>query len=254
MATEKKTFTGANNATATTATTGYSSFFVTAPETITHTTSWLPLGATSSVRVAASTASTATYASFTVTSTSTLALRQPFMVEVMPTTGTPAIAEFIASGTTRNLELELLPTGALRLKDAGFVTVWESAAGVIAANVPTILSIFYTGNATTGTIQVRVYNLADGTVRADSGLLTAQNTRGATTIIRSLAGKTRTATTAGTYLWGEPVWDTAATGLIPLDTVHRPFLMPSADLLSLVPMKALISLDGTTLQRYDGPL
>lgn len=254
MATEKKAFTGTNGATATTATTGYSSFFVTAPETITHTTSWLPLGATSSVRVVASTASTATYASFTITSTSTLALRQPFMVEVMPTTGTPAIAEFIASGTTRNLELELLPTGALRLKDANFVTIWDSATGVIAANVPTIIGIYYTGNATTGTIQVRVYNLADGTIRADSGLLTAQNTRGATTIIRSLAGKTRTGTSAGTYLWGEPVWDTAATGLIPLDTVHRPILMPSTDLQSLVPMKALISLDGTTLQRYDGPL
>lgn len=193
--------------------------------------------------------------------TDVLAYDQPNMPVTIPASE-QAILSFHASTDARQFSLVAMSDGSVMIRDGANVNAYRSAAGVLSAGAPIVPSIFFTRHASAGTFRVAIFNedgitlrTGAGGVPADSGMKTGQNT-GSLPIARvrsSQAKSGSTSTVVARYRFGRPRWDPAATNLLPAFSDHRPILM-SLDGATLTPMKALISLDGTTLQRYDGPL
>lgn len=249
---------GENGAAATVATTGYGMLSITGGSA-TWTTAWRSR-TRPTLDMNGSAAAGYVNGSVDIAATDVLGHDQPVMPITLPASEQSVF--FAGNGETRLLSVGVLSTGALIGRPVGGGN-WSSPAGAFIANSPCILSVFMTRDSAAGSFRVVVYEedgvtvrLGAGGVPVDSGLLTARNTGAApiTRIKSSMVKSAASSTVVARARFGRPRWDTAATGLLPAFRGHRPILMPSADGLTLIPMKALISLDGTTLQRYDGPL
>lgn len=229
MAIQKLSFTGENGVAASLANTGYDQLVVTdASGSMQFDSSWMPRGRIS-CRSTGSTSAGYVMGRKDITATDTLAFDQPVRPLALPTATTGEEALFYFGNLeSRRVSVNVLANGALRIRDGANVNAWTSAAGVLAVGVGVIVSVYIVRHASAGSVRVIVYNESDLSVRADSTLLTGRNT-GADSINRtrsSMAKGSSSSTIAATYQFGEPRWDTAATGPMPAAIpVWQPYRM-----------------------------
>lgn len=233
MATTQLTpWSGADGAAASAANTGFASVVKTdTAATMLFESSWKPR-AVNSLEMRGTT--TAGYALGVIqpgTTSDAIAVDVPIMMLEMPT-AEQAVVSFHEAADGRQFSISLYPDGILRVRNGANTGIWDgtidrSAVGALALNAKTILRIFLQRDAAAGQYHVQLVNEADGSVRANTGLRTAQNT-GSTTISHVKVGaKTSASSTSPTKLAiGVPRYDWAATGLIPLwapPAAHKPF-------------------------------
>lgn len=131
---------------------------------------------------------------------------------------------FHQASDARQFGLTVFADGSVCFRDGAVVNAWKSAAGVLAVNVPAIIRLYAVRHASAGQFQVQVVN-EDGTVRADSGLVSAKNTGSATLSHVKVAAKSSSSSVVPASLqFGTPRYDTAAAGLLPLwvEETHHP--------------------------------
>lgn len=148
--------------------------------------------------------------------TDTIAFEQP-MKPVTVATAEQALVSFHQTSDARQFSVVQMSDASIMVRNGANTNAWRSAAGVLAANTEMTLSIYFTRHASTGSFRVVLYN-ADGSTRADSTLLTNQNT-GSTIITHVKATQTKSSsssTIASTYYFGVPRYSEDADGLLPL--------------------------------------
>lgn len=210
---ETVTYSGADGATVTSANTTYDSVLATGGSLVFETDETYR-GASGSIVATGTTTSGVVYGSKDITATEAIA----FDIPAKPVTLPSAELYFLqlGVGATRNIALATTNTGLLRVRDAANANAWSSAAGVLVPGSPCIISVYVTRSATVGTFRVVVYEIDGVTVRADSGVQTAKNTgASAFTNIRTSGAKSATGALASQWVYGEPRWDVAASGLLP---------------------------------------
>ena len=178
--------------------------------------SWAPRGAAVSLHSTGTATSGGVYGREAFTASDVIAIDVPVTVKALPSAELYFAIVVSGTGTTRCFALATTSTGLIRVRDAANTNAWSSAAGALAVDVPVIVSVYATRDATAGTFRVVVYEADGVTVRADSGLQTAKNTGAAAFQGLYLGAKASTSTVASEWLLGEPRWDTAATGLLPV--------------------------------------
>lgn len=240
---EKLTHAGVDGGTPTTTSSGYDAILATGG-TLAYETDQTFRGAAVSILATGTTTSGALYGSKDITATETLA----FDIPVKPITLPSAELYFLqlGTGTTRNIALATTNTGLLRVRDAANANAWSSAAGALVPGSPCILSVYVTRHASAGTFRIVVYEEDGTTIRVDSGLQTAKNTGAAAyNNIRASGAKSATGAVASQWLWGEPRWDIAATGVLPAwspPAAHQPFRMGVGG--KYVPVNLLLGVGG----------
>lgn len=223
---------GADNAAATMANTGFSAIIKTdTAATVTFQNTWLPRGVNSLEFLGTTTAGYALAEMTPGTSSDAIAVDVPFKVLEMPTAET-GIVSFHQTTDARQFSFSLYANGSVRVRDGGNVGRWnetitQTAAGVVALNTAYILRLFFTRDAAAGSYRVQIVNEGDGSVVIDSGLMTAQNTGSATITHMKVGSKMSSSSVQPTKIaYGVPRYDWAASGLVPLwaaAVAHMPF-------------------------------
>lgn len=149
-----------------------------------------------------------------IAATDLLAFDQPIRPVSLPASEQAYL--FMGAGETRNFSVNVVTSGAIVARPVSGGN-WSSAAGVMAAGVPVIMSVHVSRHASAGTFRVVIYEEDGVTVRADSGTLTARGTGSAAiTRTRSLSVKSSSSSTVvSAARFGRPRWDAEATGLLP---------------------------------------
>lgn len=216
MAIETLEYTGLSGSPATPGSTGYDSIIETAGQ-MSFDDSWKPRGSTVSVRSVGDATSGGLYGSKGVSDSASFAIDSAVTPIALPASGELAFM-FVGSGTgsTRSVALVTTSSGLVRVRDAANGNAWSSDPGVLEPDTPCVISLYLTPDGSDGTFRVAVFEEDGITPRADSGLQTGQNTGGGDIVrFRGSAAKASTSDAASEWLWGEPRWDSQATGLLP---------------------------------------
>lgn len=217
-------WTGGVGATATLANTGFQEVYFPGGS-MTFTDTWKPRN--TQVVIDANGTSTAGYVLGVsdIAATDVMAFDQPLKPVTLP--ASEATLVFFGNGETRQVSVNVEPNGVIQVRGrtSPDSVIWRSAAGALAANVPVVVSVYFTRSDTAGTVRVVVYNEDGTTVRADSGLLTGRNTGtlAITRIKHTIAKSSSSSTIVARHLFGEPRWDRVATGILPAWTQRNPF-------------------------------
>lgn len=191
--------------------------------TMTFTDVWTPRNAQVSIDANGTTTAGYVLGVTKLLSVNKVAFDQPFMLKTLPSTET-AMVSFHGDPDNRQFSVVSMTDGSVMVRNGANVNAWRSAAGILVAERPLILSVFFTRNDTTGTFRVVVYEEDGTTIRADSTLKTAQNTGTLpiVTIKHTMAKSSSSSTVVGRYIFGEPRWDVDANALLPAWTPNTP--------------------------------
>lgn len=171
---------------------------------------------TRSALFTATTTSGVLYFSKAISSTTRLGLDTYVYITALPASTEAAIL-WVGAGSSRQISLCLVSTGALRIRDAaggGGANIWTSST-TIALNTWTRISLVAEQDAAAGTIRAAYYAGDSTTTIADSGLLTARNTGATPYSSIRVGGKASTGTLASTFYLDDWGYDPAAVALLP---------------------------------------
>lgn len=180
-------------------------------------TSWAGLG-TVSIQINPA-ASGANYLFQTVTATNAAAIDMLIRLDATVTATYPLL--FMGVGGTRSVAAQVTAQNKLQILNAAGTGVWVSTASIPTDGSTVRVSLYATPGASTGTARAAMFLGESDTPIEDSGLLTGQalNAGGFT---QFRWGKAGTANNATVFRIDEPGYDTAASGLIPAQTVTPP--------------------------------
>jgi hypothetical protein len=167
---------------------------------------------TRSAHMVGTSTSGADYFQKNITATDVLGADVYLRIVTLPSTDTGII--WFGDLTSQRLHLELLTTGALRIRDDANANQWTSGT-TLSLNTWYRVSLYATRDASAGTVRAAYYALDNTTPITDSGLLTAKNTGSTSYNVIRIGSKTSTGTTTADFYMDDWAYDPAATGLLP---------------------------------------
>lgn len=167
---------------------------------------------TRSALMTATSTSGAEYLQQSLTATDDLAVDVYIYITAMPSADVGLI--WYGDGALQRVTLELLTTGAIRIRDDAFANQWTSGT-TLSLNTWYRVSLFAHRDPSAGTVRAAYYAMDSTTAIADSGLLTGKNTGSTSYTGLRIGPKVSTGTTTMTAHFDDWGYDPVATGLNP---------------------------------------